>query len=185
MSKQVANTLLTLLNVTGVQPRYWRGHHYTNATLDEVRDIYMDFQYTIDPTTMFGSFYDMGADAQPEDSYNRRWHGTMFDWGYIALLKEPRDEAKGLVEIGLIDESSDKVDKSDYHWMICYPVKFNGDLDDTREVKIYREDVHPEIDLQALSTLTFLQLFVLIGTVKLNIYLNDDRLKLDIYENEE
>ena len=69
--------------------------------------------------------------------------------------------------------------------MICYPVKRNGDLDDTREVKIYREDVHPEIDLQALSTLTFLQLFVLIGTVKLNIFLNDDRLKLDIDDIEE
>lgn len=185
MSKQIINTLLTLLNVTGEMARYWSGHHYTNRTLDEVRDIYLDWEYTINPATMNGIYYDMSAEAQREDSFNRRWTGTMSDWGYIALLKAPRDKANGLVEIGLIDESSKKVDKSEYHWMICYPVKRNGDLDDTREVKIYREDVHPEIDLQALSTLTFLQLFVLIGTVKLNVFLNDDRLKLDIDDIEE
>jgi hypothetical protein len=180
MSHKATAHLLVLHSITNENPLYWSGHHYQNKTLEDVRDIYLDWQYTLNPATMNGVFEDMGADAQPEDSFKRAWRGDSNDYGYIGLLKKPRDEARALVEFGLLDASSQEVDHSEYNWVVYYPVNSNGGHDDSRENHFYSGKSRQSVNYKYLAELTFLQAFIIASSLKMNIYLNDDREKISI-----
>jgi hypothetical protein len=180
MSHKAIARLLVLHSITNENPLYWSGHHYQNKTLEDVRDIYLDWQYTLNPATMNGVFEDMGADAQPEDSFKRAWRGDSNDYGYIGLLKKPRDEARALVEFGLLDASSQEVDHSEYNWVVYYPVNSNGGHDDSRENYFYSGNSRQSVNYKYLTELTFLQAFIIASSLKMNIYLNDDREKISI-----
>lgn len=175
MIKNATQALLSIAKLTGKQPRNWEGLNYVNRTLDDVKDIYCDWEYKLCLQSFVGHFIDSGADAYGETNFTKKWDGNGSDWGYIALLKEPKDDAGALVEIGMMDKDSTALSLNDYRCVLRYPVTHDGKTDTSRPCENYGLSNEGGTVLLALSVLSFVELLTLLCEQETNIFLNDAR----------
>lgn len=177
MNQNATQALLPISKLTGKQPRNWDERNYVNRTLDDVKDIYCDWEYKLSLDSFLARFVDSGADTYGESDFTKKWEGQGSDWGYIALLKEPKDEAGALVEIGLMDKDSTALSLSDYLCVLRYPVTHGGQTDKSRPCEYYRLSDEGGTDLLPLSFLSFAELMHTLCELETNIFLNDNRQK--------
>jgi hypothetical protein len=182
MNQNATQALLSIARLTGKQPRNWEERNYVNRTLDEVKDIYCDWEYKLSLDSFLARFVDSGADAYGESDFTKKWEGQGSDWGYIALLKEPKDEAGALVEIGLMDKDSTALSLSDYRCILRYPVTHGGQIDKNRPCEHYGLSNEGGTALLPLSVLSFAELMSTLCELETNIFLNDDRQKRPLDE---
>lgn len=171
----VSQSFMFLMQLTGEKLRYWEDDMYVNYTPDEFRDMYNDTVYKLSLDSFVARFCDSGADSYGEANYIKQWAGNAGDWGYIAILKSPRDEAGALVELGMMDEHAEPLCLNHYRCVVRYPVTSDGRKDHSRPCECY--GLSDDASLLALSTLSFAELFNRVCELKMNIFLNDDRLR--------